>query len=219
MIKKPIRVLLADGDPLTRKALKAVLEGLAHIRTVAEAADGAEAVGRAYALKPDIVLLDIDLPGIDGIAAAKEIRRGTPSCRAIILTAHRHGDYRRQLAVAGIKGYIRKDSAPEALGRAIDAVHRGVGFSSDTVTSALLADGVDFEERSTGSKIYGLTAREREILSLIANGESNLSIAANLKIGLRTVESHRASLMRKLDIHTVAGLTKCALSCGLTRVR
>jgi two-component system, NarL family, nitrate/nitrite response regulator NarL len=219
MTARSISVLLADGDPLTRKAIKAVLTGLADIRIVGVAADGAEALHRTCALKPDVVLLDIDLPGLDGIAAAKELRRRLPSCRAIILTTHRHGDFLRQLAASGVKGYIRKDSAPEALRRAIDSVRSGRAFSDDSVTRALLAEATTLDEPGPSSKPDGLTPREREVLCLIANGEGNRAIAVKLKIGLRTAETHRERLMRKLHISTIAGLTKYALSHGLTRPR
>ena len=219
MVKRSIRVLLADGDPRTSKALRAVLGGLPDIRIVGEAADGAEAVRKACSLKPDIVLLDLELPRLDGIAAAKELQRRLPGCRAIILTAHRHGDYLRQLAAAGVKGYIRKDSAPEAVRSAIDDVHHGLAFSSDSITRGLLKETTRFDERAAGGTADALTPRESQILSLIANGESNRGIAEKLKIGLRTAETHRERLMRKLAIRTIAGLTKYALSHGLTRPR
>ena len=216
---RPITVVLADGDPRARAGIKAVLGDRANIRVVGEAANGADAVRLVCALKPDIVLLDIDLPVLDGVGAAKELRKRLPSCRAIILTAHRHGDYLRQLAAAGVKGYLHKDAVPENLRHAIDAVHRGRTFISDPLTRELLSEVAAAGESSRGSVDDGLTLREREVLALVANGESNRGIAAKMKIGLRTAETHRESLMRKLDIRTIAGLTKYALTHGLTLLR
>jgi DNA-binding NarL/FixJ family response regulator len=212
---RPIGVIVADGDPLARAGIKRVLGGRSNIRVVGEAADGDEAVRTACALKPDIVLLDVDMPGLDAVGAAKELKKRLPACRAIILTTHRHGDYLRQLAAAGVKGYLHKDAVAEDLLSAIDAVHRGRTFFSDPVTRTLLAEPAA-GGRVAGPDAAGLTVREREILVLIANGETNRGISLKLRIGLRTAETHRESLMRKLDIGTIAGLTKYAISRGLT---
>jgi len=217
-LPRAIRMVLADGDSRARARMKAVLGGLANIRVVGEAADGDEAVRTACARTPDIVLLDIDLPGLDAIAAAGELNKRLPACRAIIVTGHRNGDYRRQLAAAGVRAYLRKDAAPHVLREAIDAVYRGRTMLGDSLTGALLSDSAKSSPRED-SHADALTARERQILALIANGEKNRTISKTLRIGLRTVETHRERLMSKLDIRTIAGLTKYALSRGLTRPR
>lgn len=216
---RPIRVLLADDHPLVRLGIQAMLARRANIRVVAEAACGQEAVTLACTLKPDIALLDINMPGLSGLGAAKELRKRLPSCRVIILSMHEDREYARQAVAAGAKGYIQKDAAPEALRAAIEAVHAGRTVFSDAASRALLTDIVGAGGRMSDADADGLTAREREVLIAIAEGASNKEIAARLKIGVRTVETHRERVMRKLDIRTAAGLTKYALAHGLIKLK
>ncbi len=216
---RPIRVILADDHPLVRLGIQAMLANRANIRVVAEAASGHEAVKLACAVKPDIALLDINMPGLGGFGVAKELRKRLPSCRVIILSMHEDREYARQAVAAGAKGYIQKDSAPEVLRRAIETVHSGRTFFSDEASRALLADVVEAGGRMSEADADGLTQREREVLILIAEGSSNKEIAAKLQIGVRTVETHRERVMRKLDVRTAAGLTKYALSHGLIKLK
>lgn len=213
-----IRVLLADDHPLVRAGIRASLERHARIRIVGEAPDGAEAVRLACALKPDIVLLDINMPGLGGFAAAKLLRKKLPSCRPIFLTMHEDSEYARQAVAAGAKGFVQKDASPEELRRAIEAVHRGRTYFSDAASRALLADVVGAGGSLRETEDDGLTARERTVLVQITEGVSNKTIAARLGIGVRTVETHRQRLMMKLDIRTPAGLTKYALAHGLIKL-
>ena len=216
---RPIRVLLADDHPLIRLGIQAMLARRTNIRVVAEAASGHEAVTLACSLKPDIALLDINMPGLGGLGAAKQLRKRLPSCRVIIVSMHEDRAYVRQAVAAGAKGYIQKDTAPEVLRRAVETVHAGRTFFSDEASRALLADVVGAGGQMSDADNDRLTPREREVLILIAEGASNKEAAMKLKIGLRTVETHRERVMRKLDIRTVAGLTKYALANGLIKLK
>lgn len=214
----PIRVLIADDHPLVREGIKVSLARHAHIRVVGEASNGEEAVRGAQVKRPDVILLDLNMPILDGLGAARRLRKLVPSCRAIILTMHLDTEYARQAVAAGAKGFVQKDSPPETLRRAIETVHLGRSFFSDEASQALLGEVV-----TAGGKLQEavdeLTDREREVLVLIAEGASNKEAAARLKIGIRTVETHREHLMRKLGIRTTAGLVKYALAQGLTKLK
>lgn len=214
----PIRVLIADDHPLVREGIKVSLARHPHIRVVGEASDGEAAVSAAQKLRPDVVLLDLNMPRLDGLGAARRLRKLLPSCRAIVLTMHLDEEYARQAVAAGAKGFVQKDASPATLSKAIEAVHHGRTHFSDAASRALLGEVV-----AAGGKLSeaqdALTAREREVLVLIAEGASNKEAAARLKIGIRTVETHRERLMRKLDIRTTAGLTKYALAHGLTKLK
>lgn len=215
----PIRVMIADDHPLVRLGIQSMLARRTNIRVVAEAASGHEAVTLAEAFKPDIALLDINMPGLGGFAVAKELRKRLPACRVIILSMHEDREYARQAVAAGARGYIQKDTAPEVLRRAIEAVHSGRTFFSDEASRALLADLVEAGGRMSNADADGLTPREREVLILVAEGSSNKEIASKLKIGVRTVETHRERVMNKLDIRTAAGLTKYAIANGLIKLK
>ncbi len=216
---RPIRVLLADDHPLVRLGIQGMLARRTNIRVVAEAASGHEAVTLACALQPDIALLDINMPGLDGLGVAKELRKRLPACRVIILSMNEDREYARQAVAVGAKGYVQKDAAPEVLRLAIETVHSGRTFFSDEASRALLAAVVHAGGRMSEADADGLTPREREVLILIAEGSTNKGIAGKLKIGVRTVETHRERVMRKLDIRTAAGLTKYALARGLIKLK
>lgn len=210
---KPIRLLLVDDHPLVRAGIKAELGKGAGFEVVGEAGEGETGLLMAAQLRPDIVLLDIRMPGLDGIAAAKELQRKLPRCRVVIFSMNPEGGSVLQAIAAGVKGYVQKDASAEELRRALFSVHRGGKHFSEAACQALLAEVVDAGSRleSAGT----LTPRESEVLAAIAEGASNKEVAAALKIGVRTAETHRHRLMSKLGIHTVAGLTKYALARGL----
>lgn len=211
-----IRVLVADDHALVREGIRHVLTNVPGFDVVAEAGSGAEALERAREYEPDVIVLDISMPGGSGLEITATLRQIVPDTRVLILSIHDHEEYVLESVRAGAHGYLRKDSSPTELRDAVRAVHRGETFFSAPVArqlSAALRSEVNREVRT--SKLESLTAREREVLAGIAAGETNKEIAARFGISPRTVESHRESLMRKLDIRSVAGLTRFAVEEGL----
>ena len=211
--KGKIRVLLADDHPVVRKGLQSCLARQDSLKVVGEAADGDEALAKALELLPDVVLLDISMPRRDGLAVAAALRKEAPQVKVLILSVHNNKEYIFRIIQAGAHGYISKEASPEELLHAIEAVYRGETFFSPEIAKAALNQLVN-----NGGKrepFAQLTGREREVLVLIAQGQSNKEIASNLGIGVRTIETHRERIMRRLDIHSVAGLTKFAIANGL----
>jgi DNA-binding NarL/FixJ family response regulator len=215
MTDEVIRVLVADDHAIVRTGIRHVLEGQAGFTVVGEASNGAEALGLAQELTPDVVVLDISMPGVSGLQAAAELRRCCPDIRVLILSMHDNTEYVLESLRAGVHGYLLKDSAADELGAAIRAVCRGESFFSPPIARRL---GAVVRGELTGERpgtLAQLTGRERQVLIGVAGGRTNKEIAQELGISHRTVESHRESLMRKLDVYTVAGLTKIALEEGL----
>lgn len=211
--KGKIRVLLADDHPVVRKGLQSCLARQETLKVVGEAADGDEALVKALELLPDVVLLDISMPRRDGLAVTAALRKEAPQIKVLILSVHNNKEYIFRIIQAGAHGYVSKEAAPEELLRAIESVCRGESFFSPEIAKAALNQLVN-----NGGKrepFAQLTGREREVLVLIAQGQSNKEIASNLGIGVRTIETHRERIMRRLDIHSVAGLTKFAIANGL----
>lgn len=211
-----IRVLLADDHALVREGLRYVLDADAGIVVVAEAANGREAVTLALAHTPDVVVLDITMPEESGLKAAGRIRALLPSARVLLLSMHDDVEYVREGMRLGTHGYLLKDSAGEELRAAIRAVHAGGTFFSPSVVQRLSAP-VTPDAGTPAALLELLTPRERDVLVGVARGLTNKAMAAEMGISRRTVEAHRESLMRKLDIHSVAGLTRFALEAGLVR--
>jgi DNA-binding NarL/FixJ family response regulator len=204
-----IRVLIADDHAVVREGIRHVLSTDEEFEVVGEAANGADAVALAQSLAPDVVVLDISMPGLSGLDAAARIRASVPHTCVLMLSIHDHEEYVLQSLRAGAHGYLRKDSSPAELRGAIRALRRGGSFFSGNVVRTL-SSALRKEQR-----IAQLSAREREVLVEIARGRTNKEIAAALGISVRTVESHRESLMKKLEIHGVAALTRFALESGL----
>jgi DNA-binding NarL/FixJ family response regulator len=207
----PIRVLVADDHAIVRTGIRHVLAGEPGFEVVAEASNGTEALALALELRPDVVVLDISMPGVSGLQAAAELRRGSPETRVLILSMHDNTEYVLESLRAGVHGYLLKDSAAAELGDAIRAVRRGETFFSPPVARRLGAVMRGELGREPPDALAQLTGRERQVLVGVARGQTNKEIAQELGISHRTVESHRESLMRKLDVYTVAGLTKIAL--------
>ncbi len=187
------------------------------VQIVGEAANGAEALQKTRELSPDIVLMDINMPGMNGLEVTQEINRLNLKVKVVILSVHSNKEYVFKIIQAGAHGYISKEAAPEELVRAIESVHNGDPFFSPEIARAALAQMV-----SNGGKAEPcpqLTAREREVLVLIAEGQSNKEIASQLGIGVRTIETHRERIMRRLKIRSVAGLTKFAIINGLVTLQ
>jgi DNA-binding NarL/FixJ family response regulator len=211
----PIRVLVADDHAIVRTGIRHVLEGEPGFEVVGEASNGAEAIELALALKPDVAVLDISMPGISGLQAAAELRRGSPETRVLILSMHDNAEYVLESLRAGVHGYLLKGTAAAELGDAIRAVCRGESFFSQPVARRLGAVVRGELGDAPPGALAQLTSRERQVLIGVAQGHTNKEIALELGISHRTVESHRESLMRKLGVFTVAGLTKIALEEGL----
>jgi DNA-binding NarL/FixJ family response regulator len=212
MNQKPIRVLVADDHTIVRTGIRHVLESEAGFEVVGEAASGAEAVSLATSLQPDVVLLDISMPDGSGLEVADRLRQATAPPRVLMLSMHSNAEYVLESVRAGAHGYLLKDAAATELRSAIRAVCRGESYFSPPVAGSLSAAVRGDDDASLVSQ---LTGREREVLQGIARGRTNKEIAAELGISHRTVETHRESLMRKLQIRTVAELTRLALATGV----
>ncbi len=216
MTESTIRVLVADDHAVVREGIRHVLEREPGFEVVAEAANGSDVVELAERHHPDVVVLDISMPGESGLQVAARLRRSVPDARVLILSMHDNTEYVLESVRAGAHGYLLKDTAATELRRAVLAVRAGEAFFSPPIARRLSAAvRGDLEREQRTGDLGSLTAREREVLHGIAVGRTNKEIAAELGISHRTVETHRESLMRKLRIRTVAGLTKFALEMGL----
>ena len=183
------------------------------MRIVGEAADGDEALRKARELSPHVVLMDISMPGMNGLAVTEVLRKELPQIKVLILSVHNNKEYIFRVIQAGAHGYVSKEAPPEEVLRAIESVYEGEPFFSEDIARAALSEFV-----TSGGKMEPfaqLTSREREVLVQIAEGKSNKEIADRLGIGVRTIETHRERIMRRLNIHSVAGLTKYAIANGL----
>jgi DNA-binding NarL/FixJ family response regulator len=214
--ERPIRVLVADDHTIVRTGIRHVLESEAGFEVVGEAATGADAVALAAALQPDVVVLDISMPDESGLQIAARLRRGSSPPRVLMLSMHSNAEYVLESVKAGAHGYLLKDTAAIELRSAIRSVCRGESYFSPPVASSLSA-AVRGEHQTPQRPLEQLTGREREVLQGIATGRTNKEIAAELGISHRTVETHRESLMKKLQIRTVAELTRFALGTGIVK--
>jgi len=213
-----IRVLIADDHAVVREGIRHVLSADSGFDVVGEASNGAQAVLLAEDLQPDVVVLDLSMPQLSGLDAAVRIREVVPDARILVLSIHDHEEYVLQSVRAGAQGYLRKDSSPAELRRAIRSLHEGGSFFSAPVTRALSAAlRGERETAEHGTRLDELTAREREVLVLIARGKTNKEIGSELGISVRTVESHREALMKKLGLRGTAALTRFAIDAGLLR--
>lgn len=209
-----IRVILADDHTLVRAGLRKLLESIPDLTVVGEARDGLELLTLVEQLQPDLVLLDIAMPGLNGLEAAARMARSWPRIRVLILSMHQGEEYVRQALRSGAAGYLLKDAAPLELELALKAVLAGETYLSPAVSKGVVNDYVQRlrDDDATGS---GLTPRQTEVLQLIAEGHSSKEIARRLDLSVKTVETHRSQLMKQLDIHEVAGLVRYAIRMGL----
>jgi DNA-binding NarL/FixJ family response regulator len=215
-VTAPIRVLVADDHALVREGIRHVLDAEPGIDVVAEAANGRDAVALAMQHQPDVVVLDITMPEETGLKAAARLRELLPSAKVLLLSMHDHVEYVREGMRIGTHGYILKDSAGEELRAAIRAVHAGGTFFSPAVVKRMTGTPSSSEPAGAAA-LESLTPRERDVLQGVANGLTNKAIAGELGISPRTVEAHRESLMRKLQVHSVAGLVRLAIEARLVR--
>ena len=215
MTEAPIRVLIADDHALVREGIRRVLDEDPGFDVVAEAADGLQAIERIAQTGPDVAILDISMPEVSGLEAARRLQAEAPDVKVLILSMHDESEYVMRAVNAGAAGYLLKDDAgPAHLRQAVRAVHSGESYFSPAVATRL-TDALRGGSSGAAAPLERLTGREREVLRLVAAGNSNKQIAAQLGISRRTVESHRESMMGKIEIRTVAGLTRFALENGL----
>ncbi len=218
---KWISVLLADDHTVVRQGLRALLEAEGDIKVVAEAANGRQAVTLAKKVLPDVVLMDLAMPVLNGLEATRQILKNIPNIRVLVLTSYEDDDYVQQMVQAGVSGYLIKQTAADDLLQAIREVHQGRTFYSNEVAQRLRVMGAlatDTGAAATGNAA-SLTPRESEVLQLIAEGFPNKRIASELNISIKTVEKHRQQVMNKLNIHDTAGLTRYFMSKGMIERR
>jgi two-component system, NarL family, response regulator NreC len=211
-----VRIVLGDDHTLVRHGLRKILEEQKDWTVVAEASDGREAVRQALSLQPDVVVLDIGMPLLNGIEATRQIARRFPSINILILSMHAEEAYITQAMKAGARGYLLKDSADTELIRAVIAVAAGKSFFSPAVARVMLDDYVrHLTEKGIVDRFESLSEREREIFQLIAEAHSNKEIADLLSVSPATVETHRAHILQKLDVHNTAELVLYAVRRGI----
>lgn len=211
------RILLADDHTLVRAGLRALVEGFEGFEVIAEAGEGREAVRLCRLLEPDIALIDISMPGLNGLDATSLIIRDAPKTRVIILSMHSTENYVLEALRIGAVGYVIKDAAVEELEQALRAIEKGERWLSPAVSHHLLDEYLRMirGQPATASGLDLLTRRQREILQLIAEGHSTRDIAERLSISIKTAETHRAQIMERLNIRDIAGLTRFAIRVGL----
>ena len=213
---KKIRILLADDHKLMRSGLRLLIEQQPDLTVVGEAADGREAVALATSLRPDVAVMDISMPNLNGIEAAHQITQSHAELAVIVLSMHPDESYVLRALKAGAKGYLLKDSAESDLITAVRAVARGKSFFSPAVSKVLLDDYIRKLKRSGAEDAYDLlTPREREVLQLVAEGKSNKEVANLLNLSVYTVETHRSNIMQKLNLKGVPELTLYAVRKGI----
>ena len=211
----PIRLLLAEDHTLMRAGIRALLAGLPDVQVVGEASTGPEALTLAESLKPDIVLLDISMPELNGLEVASRLIKSEPTRRIIFLSMHTDAVYVRRALQAGASGYLVKGADVPELSLAIRAVMRGESYLSPAVSNDLIGELRRSDSREA-TPLEMLTPRQREILQLVTEGHSTKDIARRLDLSVKTVEAHRSILMQRLDIHDLPGLVRFAIRHGLT---
>jgi len=214
---KHIAVLLAEDHAIVRQGLRLLVEADGDIEIVAEAKTGREAIQLTAKLRPEIVVMDIAMPMLNGLEATRQILKAFPATKVLILSAHSDAEYVEQVVKAGAKGYLVKQSSGEVLAKAIRELHEGKTFFTPAI-ARLLQEGFQKSADGVGLRKKGdrqLTSRETELLQLIAEGMANKQVASELGISIKTVEKHRQHLMEKLNIHDIAGLTRFAIAEGI----
>jgi two-component system response regulator NreC len=216
-VLKKIRVLVADDHAIVREGVRMILSAHPEMQVVGEAGAGEQAVSMAQTLHPDVVVMDISMPGMNGIEATQQIRARVPDVNVLALTMHEDDHYVFQLLRAGASGYVLKRAAATDLVDAVRAASRGEAFLYPSVAKTVVADYLRRLERGeTERKPYdGLTEREREVLALIAEGHTNQAIASRLYISIKTVQTHRAHIFEKLGLHDRTELVRYAIRTGL----
>ncbi len=213
----PVRILLADDHEIVRRGLRAVLEGEADWQVMDEAANGVEAVEMAERYKPDVVLMDISMPELNGLEAARRIRRSDPSVEVLFLTMHESEQMIQEGMDAGARGFLLKSDAGHELVPAVRSVSRHKPFFSPTIRAMGLAPIDERGQRAAkrGAGTSGLTSRERQVVQLLAEGKSTKEVATALEITFKTAATHRTNILRKLELHSLADLVRYAIRNGI----
>jgi two-component system nitrate/nitrite response regulator NarL len=206
-------LLVADDHPVVRRGITACLRRHENLDVIGEASDGEEALRKTRELVPDVLLTDVDMPNMTGLAVAEVLQRELPRVRVLMLSSNSSTDFMLRCAQSGAKGYILKQASPDDFVHAVELVYAGQPYFSPDVARIALNQMVRGKDK--GPDMAAISNREREVLTYIAEGLCNKEIASRLNIGTRTVETHRERLMRKLDIHSIAGLTKFAVAKGI----
>jgi DNA-binding NarL/FixJ family response regulator len=214
---KRIAVLLADDHTIVRQGLKLLIQGDRRMKIVGEAKTGREALQMAAALQPDVIVMDIAMPSMNGLEATRQILKVSPRMRILILSAHSDPEYIEQMVKVGASGFLVKQSSGEALTKAIDELHRGNNYFTPSIAQYLKKHRQETQGKIDLRRKHPaqLTSRESEMLQLIAEGYGSKQIASELEISIKTVEKHRQTLMEKLNIHDIAGLTRFAIAAGI----
>lgn len=219
--ERDIRILIADDHTIVRQGLRKLLEEEPGMEVVGEATDGRDALTKATDLLPDIVLMDLSMPGLHGLEAARQIVKRLPKTRVLILSMHKNEAYVLQALQVGATGYILKDSASEEVVGAIRSASRGDSYLSPAISRVVIEDYLRLSSPGAGGakSLYDtLTVREREIFQLLAEGLKNQEIADRLHVSVKTVETHRAHIMEKLNLNNIAELVKYSIEIGIVQL-
>ena len=208
---KKIRILLADDHSVVRQGFRLLLDEQDDMEVVGEAGNGREAVQRAAELKPDVIVMDVAMPELNGIEATRRIGEEAPHCRVLALSMHKDAVYVREMLRAGARGYLLKDAIDRDLLTAVRSVALGEGYISPAVSDAVLSD----YRRHVTDPIDLLSSREREILQMLAEGKTNKEVASTLHLSVHTVDAHRGRIMEKLNLHSIGELVRFAVRNGL----
>jgi DNA-binding NarL/FixJ family response regulator len=215
--QRPIQVLIAEDHMVVRQGLKSLLEEEGDIQVIGQAENGRIAVEMALKLRPEVILMDIAMPQLNGLEATRQILKAHPAIKIILLSAYKDDAYIERATALGAVGYLIKQSSLDAIAKVIREVHRGRVFFSPEVAKHLVNPNqrLPLREELIKKKVAHLTGREAEVLQLVAEGQSNKQVGSSLGISIKTVEKHRQHLMEKLNIHDTAGLTRYAIGAGI----
>lgn len=217
---RKIKIMIADDHTIVRQGMRKLLETYPELQIVGESQDGDETIELVKKLLPEIIIMDISMPGLNGLEATREIKKRSPEIKILILTMHAEKEYIFKILQSGASGYLLKGSAIDELVTAIHAVDRGESYLSPPISKSIIEDYVGGRQKSRGSvtRSQPLTTREREVLQLIAEGHTSKSIATQLSLSSKTIETHRSHIMQKLNIHNAAGLIRYAIQRGWVEV-
>jgi DNA-binding NarL/FixJ family response regulator len=213
-----IKVLIADDHTIVRQGMRKLLEIYPELQILGESKDGYETIEMAKKLNPDLIIMDISMPVLNGLEATRQIKKSFPEIKVLILTMHSEKEYIFKVLQSGASGYLLKGSHIDELVMAIRAVDRGESYLSSPISKSIIEDYVGGTSKALEGSSQPLTTREREVLQLIAEGHTSRGIATKLFLSSKTVETHRAHIMQKLNIHNAAGLIRYAIQKGLVEV-